>query len=861
MRRVLLLALLVAPAGAGDDTGSIKTLISALGSSDEETRAAAAQALGEIGPAAKSAAPALAKMLGDETGWVARVASQALVKIGPDSVPSIVKALGSSNDRARQWAISILDKSFARDLKPYLRQVAGCLKDASVEIRTSAAHALGQQGDAAVDVLLLAFAAREDVARDAAVSAFVQIGAPAVQPLTKALSNGSERVRGGAARALGGLKAEGAAETLLAALSDKSTDVKAAAARALGKIAALGDKVLPKLFEGLGSTDAAYRDACVDALADWGQDAVPGLNESLGKEESRAAASLAFLRMGPPGGARIRDAIAKGAPAIQCAALRTIPRFIPGFVPSKTVRAIAECLHDAPPEVRVAAALALGSLGPAGKDDGLVENLSDENPDVRAAAFHALGDLGVEPRKTEDKDPRVAVDVRLANWKILDEGGPEDFRKIAFDASQDAAVRAAATRALGEMGLAAEGIDLTPLLEEKSAEIRRAAAEAIARTTLPSAFAIRESRAGTRREKLVDEGLAWLAKAQGEDGSWDGGGYTSGMTSLALLAFLAAGCGPQDETYGKVVQAGLDWLLKRQDTSGVFSEKGTSHEYVLCQGIATIAVTEAYLLTKRYAYRRAAQWGLDFIAFARNPRLGWRYEARGGESDTHVTTWLITAIRLGDIAGLHVDEDAYAGAGAWIELMTEPDFGQTGYNYPGGLCARVQEAVDKFPPENTAAMTAAGLWSREMIGGPLREAPQFRKGVERVFELEPSWSAGHQDMVYWYFATLALCQDGDANYRKWLKPLLSALAAGRDKNGSWRTEDAWSSIVGAQSYTTSMGVLMLLTPTRYPRDFVTKPKVSPAARAAINALKKAAQSDEDPQVREIAAAACARLPG
>jgi len=859
MRRALVLALLLVPAAAGDDYGSIKQWISQLGSSDEEKRAEAATVLGNLGPRAKSAAPALAKALGDESWWVSKLASEALVKIGPDSVSSIVKALGSSNGRARQWAIEILDKSFARDLKPHLRQVANCLKDANPDIRTSAAHALGQQGEAAIDVLLAAFAAREEVARDAAISAFVQIGGPAVQSLVRALSSGSERVRGGAARSLGGLKAEGAAENLLAALSDKSSDVRASAARALGKIAALGEKVLPKLFEGLGSGDDAYRDACVDALADWGEGAVPGLNEALGREASRDAASLAFLRMGPQGGARIKDAIAKGSPAIQCAALRTIPRFIPAFVPSQTIRAIDGCLRDAPPEVRVAAALALGSLGPSGKDDGLLLNTADENPDVRAAAFHALGDLGVAPPETEDKDPRVEVEARLAKWKIRDEGGAEDFRKIAFDASRGAAVRAAAVRALGEMGLAAEGIDLTPLLEESSVEIRRAAAEALARTTLPSAFAILESRSGVKREKLVEGGLAWLAKSQEKDGTWSAGSLTSGVTGLALLAFLGAGCGPQDETYGGVVQAGLDWLLKRQDTDGIFSEKGTSHEFVLCHGIATWAVTEAYLLTKRYSYRRAAQWGLDFIAAARNPGLAWRYDPRGGENDTHVTTWLITAIRLGDVAGLHVDQDAYTGAAAWIDRMTEPNFGQTGYNYPGGACARPEGLQEKFPPEKSAAMTAAGLWSREMIGGPLLEAPQFRGGVELVLEIEPTWTAGYQDMIYWYFATLALYQDGDTTYRKWAKPLLSALAAGNDKNGAWRPEDVWSKD-GGQCYTTSMGVLMLLTPTRYPRDFLAKPKLSASTRAAIAALKKA-QSDDDAEVKEIATAACARLGG
>jgi hypothetical protein len=55
-----------------------------------------------------------------------------------------------------------------------------------------------------------------------------------------------------------------------------------------------------------------------------------------------------------------------------------------------------------------------------------------------------------------------------------------------------------------------------------------------------------------------------------------------------------------------------------------------------------------------------------------------------------------------------------------------------------------------------------------------------------------------------------------------------------------------------------MGILTLLTTSRYPRDFLSKPKLNPGHRAAIAALRKAL-ADEDAQVREIAAEACARL--
>jgi hypothetical protein len=166
-------------------------------------------------------------------------------------------------------------------------------------------------------------------------------------------------------------------------------------------------------------------------------------------------------------------------------------------------------------------------------------------------------------------------------------------------------------------------------------------------------------------------------------------------------------------------------------------------------------------------------------------------------------------------------------------------------------------------------MTAAGLWCRHLLGGAMLEAPVYQKGASEILSVEPRWSAGYEDMIYWHFAALAFFQDGDAAFKKWAKPLQDALLAGRlGDTGAWQTNDVWAHDMvrdgnfarGPTTYATSMGVLTLLTPTRYPRDFLNKPKQSPATRAAIAALKKAC-GDEDAEVREIATAACARLGG
>ncbi|HEX5137907.1 MAG TPA: HEAT repeat domain-containing protein [Planctomycetota bacterium] len=853
MRLAAILALLVLPAAADDVVAKLKTQ---LGSSDEGERADAAHQLGKLGPRAKAAAPALTKALGDEASWVADLAFEALRGIGPDSVPALVKGLASSDGEVRARAMRLLDESFTRDLKPYLRQVAACLKDGNPAIRKSAAHALAQHGEDVFDLLMSAFGAREEGAQDAAVASFAAIGGTAVPTLLKALAGGSEKARVGAVRALGEMKATGTAKDVFAAMSDKSPEVAAAAARASALIGELPEIVIPRLAEGLRSPDAGFRAACIDALATWGRPAAPALGDALGAADTRESATLALLRMEGRGATLLGEVLDKGTDPVRCAALAALGRMNPAFVDADARRGIGPLLHDESVAVRIAAVECLGHLGPAARDKRIREGLSHRDPALRAACFHTLGELGMDAEKWDDEDPLARIQARLAEWKVHG-GTGEDLKKIAFDATKETRLRVAAISAIGEMGLGANGIDLSPLLEKEPVEIRRAAVAALAATTLPSAIAIREARAATPPQRAVEAGLAWLAKAQSESGAWQSGRLTAGVTGIVLLSYLGANKGPDDPTYGANVRCGLHFLLESQKSGAVLSDT-SSHEWVLCHGIATLALAEAYLMTGEYRYRRAAQWGVDYIAFARNPGLAWRYSPRDGENDTHLSTWLLFALRLADAAGLRVDPAAYEGAGAWIELMTGRS-GRTGYNSQGGVPARPEGRQESYPAERVETMTAAGLWCRHLLGGPYLEGPRYKNGIDLVLAREPSWAPGYQDMIYWHFAALALFQDGDASYRKWSKPLVAALAVGQEMGGDWRADEVWAlDLENPRIYTTAMGVLTLLAPVRYPRGFATRPRVDGATAAAITAIRKA-RSDEDAGVREIADAAWARL--
>jgi hypothetical protein len=242
--------------------------------------------------------------------------------------------------------------------------------------------------------------------------------------------------------------------------------------------------------------------------------------------------------------------------------------------------------------------------------------------------------------------------------------------------------------------------------------------------------------------------------------------------------------------------------------------------------IATLALCEAYWMTRNPRYRKPAQDALNFIAAARNPYMAWRYVPRGGDNDTSVTGWCVMAMKSGKYAGLEVDPDAFEGARAWIEKMTDPNFGQVGYNSPGGTPARPPGKQDRFPADKSQSMTAVGILTRIFLGEDPRQSEMIRKGADLCVAQLPRWSPddGSIDMYYWYYGTLAIFQVGGTHWRKWNTAMVEAIVRnqhGKDagpRAGSWDPIGCWGDD-GGRVYSTAMLAMCLEVYYRYPKVF------------------------------------------
>ena len=163
-------------------------------------------------------------------------------------------------------------------------------------------------------------------------------------------------------------------------------------------------------------------------------------------------------------------------------------------------------------------------------------------------------------------------------------------------------------------------------------------------------------------------------------------GFLEGEDSLATLeAFRHMGVEVEGPDAGRVKRA-LDYLLSTQDSEGCFGPR-LRVGYMYAHAAATMAVAEAWWLTRDPALREPVERAHGFLVKAQNPYLAWRYVARDGENDTHVTSWMVWALALGRVAGLEVDAEAFDGAAAWIRKMTDGD-GRTGYDLHGGRSSR-----------------------------------------------------------------------------------------------------------------------------------------------------------------------------
>jgi len=321
-------------------------------------------------------------------------------------------------------------------------------------------------------------------------------------------------------------------------------------------------------------------------------------------------------------------------------------------------------------------------------------------------------------------------------------------------------------------------------------------------------------------EAAVAAALAWLAANQEADGRWDAGrhgasreekvlghdrqaagiGADSGITGLAVLAFLGSGHTHLEGAHRKSVQRGLEYLLAIQQDNGSLAGQSRLFARMYCHGIAALALSESLAMTGDERLQPFVEKAVRYTVAAQHAGTGgWRYQP-GDAGDTSQLGWQLLALRSAELAGLAVPPRTQAGARRFLASVTSGA-------HRGLASYRPAEAASR-------SMTAEALLCRLFLGE--RDPASIREATGYLLEQPPG--EGQPNFYYWYYATLALFQVQGDDWGQWngalQKELLRRQRTDGHYAGSWDTDTVWGGY-GGRVYTTSLAAMCLEVYYRY----------------------------------------------
>ncbi len=321
-----------------------------------------------------------------------------------------------------------------------------------------------------------------------------------------------------------------------------------------------------------------------------------------------------------------------------------------------------------------------------------------------------------------------------------------------------------------------------------------------------------QMRQDSASEQVV-KGLIWLEKCQSQDGGWnvslEGGKqeYRIGVTALAILGFLSEGSHNKAGRFKEVISRGVDYLLSNQNESGLIAQE--SGRYMYNHGLATIALGECYMLSQDESLRSSIKKAIDYIVAAQMPDGGWGYQITSEYSDTSIVCFQVMALRTAYVAGIKSSsiQDALKKAKKRTIGITDEE-GRVGYTKKG-----------QFAPElGHYTLTAMGALSYVLSSVNVDwEMMNKYRNVIYANELPVHSNGKKNDLLFPYFSALFLHQLQDSFLKEWSQDVNQMLLKMQKADGSWPDGlDRWYG-EGGRIYTTALVILIIQSPTRYPR--------------------------------------------
>ena len=330
-----------------------------------------------------------------------------------------------------------------------------------------------------------------------------------------------------------------------------------------------------------------------------------------------------------------------------------------------------------------------------------------------------------------------------------------------------------------------------------------------------------------RVDESVDRGLAFLASrqisaAEARDmgkpalaGSFRDTRVpgNTGITSLAVMAFLAKGHTPGSGLYGQQINQGIDYVLSQQLDNGLLISEdrgGRTSGMMYSHSIATLLLCEVSGMVDLKRQKKIDQVLpralLVLLQAQKVPKSesnegGWRYAPGTTASDLSLTGWAIMALRAAKLNGAAIPDEHIAMAMSYI------------------LKCRSQDGSFTYMPgvgRGTASMTGVAVLCLELCGEHGHES--IIPAGDFILSQPPQITDSRTGMPYrfryyaFYYCGQAMFQLGGKYWETFATHMYESLLSDQGKDGSWSYPAGGSQY--SSTYPTALAILTLTVSAR-----------------------------------------------